>query len=140
MISNATSNAIGSKVTTGGSRSNPELITKGDFADGQEGWTLRPTVSIREGRAAIGPANRPPYASISQTILEDGVSYDVIIEVAAIPERGQAQVLDGRNTSVFNFTSTGQNSFSFTNSTGSGFSIISSSEALVIANVSVKKQ
>ena len=140
MISNAIANSNGSKGTPDGSRSNPELITNGSFADGQEGWLVAPRVRVIEGQATLGPPDRPPYAAIGQAILEDGVSYDVIIDVVAVPEEGRADVLDGRNRSVFTITSTGQNSFNFTNSTGSAFSITSTAEALIVSNVSVKKR
>ena len=139
MISNATANAIGSKVTPGGGRSNPELITNGDFQDGDTGWlVVAPTVTIRRGQATIGPAARPPYAAIGQRILEDGASYNVTIEVVSIPEGQTADVRDGSNTSVYSITSAGQKSFSFTNSTWLLFSITSLRE-LLISNVSVKK-
>lgn len=139
MISNAIANSNGSKGTPDGSRSNPELITNGGFVDGREGWSVAPKVDFKGGLVLIGPPDRPPYAFIGQPILEDGVSYDVIIDVVAVPEEGSALVLDGRNRSVFTITSTGQNSFSFTNSTGSAFSITSTGAGLVISNVSVKK-
>lgn len=142
MISNATSNAIGSKVTPGGSRSNPELITNGDFADGQEGWTLIPRVDIREGRASIGPEDqsRPPYAAIVQAILENSVSYNVVIDVVSVQEGGTFEVLDGGQNKVAELTAAGQKSFTFTNTRGSGFGITASRKTIVIGSVSVKKQ
>ena len=140
MISNSNSNPNGSKEIAGGGRSRSELITNGDFSDGQTGWIVAPTVTIREGQATIGPSVRPPYAAIAQEILEDEVSYDVIIDVVAVPEGGRGDVRDGSNTSVYSIVSTGQKSFSFTNSRGLIFSITSVREGLVISNVSVKKQ
>ena len=141
MISNAISNSNGTQKVPGGEApSNPELINNGNFEDGQEGWLVGPKVTFSEGQATLGPPDKPPYAVIGQAILEDEVSYDVIIDVVAVPEEGRADVLDGRNASVFTITSTGQNSFSFTNSTGSIFSITSTGEFLTVSNVSVKKQ
>ena len=138
MISNSNSNSNGSKEKPSSGRSRSELITNGDFQDGDTGWAVKPTVTIREGQATIGPADRPPFAAISQSILEDGASYDVIIDVANVFPKQTADVRDGSNTSVYSITSTGQQSFSFTNSRGLIFSITSS--RLVISNVSVKKQ
>ena len=146
MISNAISNSNGAQEVPGGEApSNPELINNGDFAEGQESWLVAPKVDFKGGaEALIGPAERPPYAAIGQAVLEDGLSYDVVIEVEGIEGEGTFNVLDGANDSVYNITSEGTNSFSFTNSVGSSFSIAALFEGgdgtLIISNVSVKKQ
>ena len=138
MISNATANAIGSKVTPGGGRSNPELITNGDFSEGSEGWLTAADVSVKSGEVSIGPPQRPPYAAIGQNILEDRQSYDVIINVLSV-EEGVFEVLDGSNTAVATISAAGQKSFTFTNNRGTLFSIVARSRTILISNVSVKK-
>tara|TARA_R100000654_G_scaffold1684_1_gene6135 strand:+ start:4481 stop:4918 length:438 start_codon:yes stop_codon:yes gene_type:complete len=144
MISNAISNSNGAQKVAGGEApSNPELISNGSFEEGQEGWLVVPTVNFKGGvDAIIGPAERPPYAAIGQAVLENGLSYNVVIEVEAISEEATYNVLDGSNESVYNITSTGTNSFSFTNSEGTTFSIAAlfpGEGSITITNVSVKK-
>ena len=139
MISNATANAIGSKVTPGGSRSNPELITNGDFSAGPDGWLVAAEVAFKGGNVLVGPPARPPYAAIAQNILEDLASYNVVIDVVSVETGGVFQVLDGKQNKVAALSAAGQKSFTFTNTVGATFSIVSSRGTIVISNVSVKK-
>ena len=139
MISNATANAVGSKETPGGGRSNPELISNGDFAAGSDGWVQAAEVAFKSGNVLIGPPARPPYAAISQRILENSVSYNVVIDVVSAEVGGTFEVLDGKQNKVAALSAAGQKSFTFTNTVGATFSIVSSRGTIVISNVSVKK-
>ena len=140
MISNATANAVGSKETPGGGRSNPELVSNGDFSNGLTGWTVVPVVSEKLGTVSIGPGNKPNAASISQSILTIGKTYNVVVGVVGLPPRGTATVNDSKGAILGNLTSVGSNSFQFLNKTGADIYIQSNIGAVFVINsVSVKE-
>ena len=138
MISNATANAVGSKETPGGGRSNPELVSNGDFSNGLTGWTVVPAVREKSGDVTIGPGR--PTASISQSILTIGKTYNVVVGVVGLPARGTATVNDSKGAILGNLTSVGSNSFQFLNKTGADIYIQSNTGAVFVINsVSVKE-
>jgi len=138
MISNAIANAVGSKETPSGGRSNPELISNGDFSNGLTGWTVVPIVSEKLGQVSIGTGR--PTASISQSILTVGKTYNVVIEVVSTPAKGTATVNDSKGGVLQTLTSIGSISFSFLNKTGTDIYITSNSGAVFVINsVSIKE-
>ena len=140
MISNATANTVGFKSIQGGSRSNPELVSNGDFSNKLTGWTVVPVVSEKLGTVSIGPGNKPNAASISQSILTIGKTYNVVVGVVGLPARGTATVNDSKGAILGNLTSVGSNSFQFLNKTGADIYIQSNIGAVFVINsVSVKE-
>lgn len=138
MIGNSISNTVGSKEAPSGSRSNPELISNGDFSNGLTGWTVVPIVSEKLGQVSIGTGR--PTASISQSILTVGKTYNVVIEVVNPPKSGTATVNDTKGGVLQTLTSIGSISFSFLNKTGTDIYITSNSGAVFAINsVSVKE-
>ena len=138
MISVSIATAVGANNTPGGGRSNPELVSNGDFSNGLTGWTVIPQVNEKSGDVTIGPGK--PIASISQSILTIGKTYNVVVGVVSLPPKGNATVNDSKGAILGNLTSVGSNSFQFLNKTGADIYIQSNIGAqFVINSVSVKE-
>tara|TARA_R110000796_G_scaffold88465_4_gene190300 strand:+ start:931 stop:1353 length:423 start_codon:yes stop_codon:yes gene_type:complete len=125
-------------IQVGGERLSPELVSNGDFSNGLTGWTVVPIVSEKSGQVYIGAGK--PTASISQSILTAGKTYNVIVEVVNPPKSGTATVNDAKGGVLQTLTSIGSISFSFLNKAGADIYITSNKGAVfVINNVSVKE-
>ena len=115
-----------------------ELITNGNFASDLTGWTGYGTTSATGGVATIGASAN---SGILQSILTEGVRYNVTVNVTSYDGVGTAQFVNNNGNNLYTITSTGIQTFTFISTIASSNLIIrgTSNALFSVSSVSVKE-
>ena len=115
-----------------------ELLTNGDFASDLTGWTGYGTTSATGGIATIGASSN---SGIHQSVLTQGVTYTVTLNVTSYDGVGTAQFANSNGNNIYTITETGIQTFIFTHSIASANLILRgvSNALFSVSSVSVKQ-
>tara|TARA_R110002153_G_scaffold166867_1_gene319422 strand:+ start:29 stop:1543 length:1515 start_codon:yes stop_codon:yes gene_type:complete len=118
--------------------SDTELLTNGDFASDLSGWSSFGTASATGGIATIGASSS---SGILQTILTNGFTYNVTINVVSYDGVGTAEVSNNNGLNLYTITTTGEQTFTFKHSITSGKLVFrgTSNALFSLSSVSVKE-
>ena len=123
--------------------SSPELVTNGDFSDGLNDWqNLANTVNIVNGWALLNGGSPSDNCLLGQSILTNGVTYNVAFEVQNLTNyNNNCAFININGTQIKSIDSNGVYNFTFTHSVNDNrfFFRAWNGGSFEVTNVSIKE-